>query len=176
MSIKIRSIVVLFLATISTIVGTAQINRTLETKVVDLLAQLPTEDLEHADRLMQEAIELGEDGILEFTSRLVPAGEGNDSQVRYFVHNLATYAGRGETVPANNVVEGALQKAIDDSKDPEVKTFLMERLAFCGTESSVEFLSAFLEEEDYYKTALAVLTTIGSESAGRMILLSLIHI
>ena len=79
MSIKIKSIVVLFLATISTIVGTAQINRTLETKVVDLLAQLPTEDLEHADRLMQEAIELGEDGILEFTSRLVPAGEGNDS-------------------------------------------------------------------------------------------------
>ena len=67
MRIKIRSISILFVAlALTTTFATAQINRTLETKVVDLLAQLPADDLEHTDRLMQEAIELGEDGIMPF--------------------------------------------------------------------------------------------------------------
>ena len=35
---------------------TGQINRTLETKVVDILAQLPTNDYEHSDKLMEEII------------------------------------------------------------------------------------------------------------------------
>ena len=35
-----------------------QINRTTETAVADILAQLPTNDLEHSNKLMQEIIEV----------------------------------------------------------------------------------------------------------------------
>ena len=143
----------------------AQINRTLETKVVDVLAQLPTEDLEHSDRLMREVIALGETGILEFTNRLLPAGAGNDVQARYLVNSLSIYAGRGTTQEDKELVESTLRKAIEATESKDVKIFLMERLIFCASDESVGFLSDYLDDDDYYKTALAVLETIGTDTA-----------
>ena len=50
----------------------AQDRRTLETKVADLLSQLPTEDLGHRDRLMREMIGMGPGGLLDIAGRLAP--------------------------------------------------------------------------------------------------------
>ena len=72
MNKSIKNIVsYVFLLMLSPGLAQAQVNSTLETKVVDILTQLPTEDLQHSDRLMREVIALGETGILEFTSRPV---------------------------------------------------------------------------------------------------------
>ena len=166
----LRSICVfglLFLLT--TDVAQAQINRTLETKVVDVLAQLPTDDREHSDRIMRELIALGETGILEFTNRLVPAGKGNDVEARYLVNSLAVYAGRGTSEQDRQLVESTYRKAIESAENKEIKIFLMERLLFCATEDSIGFLSDYLDDEDYYKTALGILETIGTENAASAI-------
>ena len=154
-----------FLLMLSLGLAQAQVNRTLETTVVDVLAQLPTEDLQHSDRLMREVIALGETGILEFTSRLVPAGEGNDIQARYLVHSLAVYAGREVTPEERHLVESAYQKAIAGESQPEVKKFLLERLTFVATNRSVGFVSDYLGDPEYYQSALSVLESIGSETA-----------
>ena len=154
-----------FLLILSLGLTQAQVNRTLETTVVDVLAQLPTEDLQHSDRLMREVIALGETGILEFTSRLVPAGEGNDIQARYLVHSLAVYAGREVTPEERHLVESAYQKAIAGESQPEVKKFLLERLTFVATDRSVGFVSDYLGDPEYYQSALSVLESIGTETA-----------
>ncbi len=40
-----------------------RIDRTLDTKVADILAQMPTKDLVHRDRVMAEIVELGPEGF-----------------------------------------------------------------------------------------------------------------
>lgn len=148
----------------------AQDNRTLDTKVADILAQLPAEDLEHSDRLMQEVIGLGENGILKFTDMLIPLGAGNDTKARYAINSLAIYSGALQPNIQNGVVENALLKALDKASDKEVKTFLINRLVHCGTDASIPTLKTSLKSDELYKPALATLVTIGSNSAAEAVL------
>ncbi|MBR9855683.1 MAG: DUF1080 domain-containing protein, partial [Algicola sp.] len=143
-----------------------QTNRTLETKIVDILAQFPTEDLEHSNRLMQEMLDLGTEGIQKFHERIVPLGTGDDTQARYAVHSLAVYAGKHRA----GTVEKTLLNALEKAKNTEVKTFFIDRLAFCGTNASIEALSKYLTDKELYKPALASLTTIGTPKSAETIL------
>jgi len=146
-------------------VSTGQINRTLETKVVDILAQFPTKDLEHSDRLMQELVGLQAEGINKLCDRIVPSGTGDDTQARYAVHSLAVYAGKHRV----GTVEKALLNALGEAKNKEIKTFFIDRLAFCGTDTSIASLGKYLLDGELYTPALATLTAIGTPGAGAII-------
>ncbi|MEG3657994.1 DUF1080 domain-containing protein [Arenibacter palladensis] len=164
---KVTSVLMLFMGTLAI---SAQDNRTLDTKVADILMQLPTEDLDHSDRLMQEIIDLGEDGILKITDKLVPLGSGDDTKARYAIQSVAIYSGGEEPLIQNGVVENALLKALGTASDNEVKTFLMDRLIYVGTDVSVPVLSKYLPNNDLFKPALAALTAIGTTDASLSIL------
>ena len=146
-------------------VSIGQINRTLETKVVDILAQFPTKDLEHSDKLMEEMLELGTEGIQKFNERIVPLGTGNDTQARYAVHSLAVYAGKHR----GSMVENTLLDALEEAQNTEVKTFFIDRLAFCGTDTSVKILGKYLTDKELYEPALATLTTLGTQKSAEEI-------
>lgn len=146
-------------------VSIAQVNRTLETKVVDILAQFPTKDLAHSDRLMQELVGLETAGINKLYDRIVPLGTGDDAQARYAVHSLAVYAGKHRI----GVVEKTLLDALEQAKNKEVKTFFIDRLAFCGSDTSVPSLGNYLLDGELYTPALATLTAIGTPNAGAII-------
>lgn len=147
-------------------ISTGQINRTLETKVVDILAQFPTKDLGHSDKLMREMLGLGTEGIQKFCERIIPLGSGDDTQARYAVHSLAVYGGNHRA----SRVEKVLLDALDKEQHPEVKTFFLDCLAFCGTDTSVETLSKYLTDEELYEPALATLTAIGTRASAEAIL------
>lgn len=164
---KTLSVLLLFIGTVAL---NAQDNRTLDTRVADVLAQLPTDDLGHSDRLMQEIVGLGANGILKFTDMLVPLGTGNDTKARYAIQSLAVYSGRTLGGTQNGMVENALLKALETASDKEVKTFLMDRLQHVGTNGSVAALGAYLKSNDLFKPALAALTAIGTEAAAQSIL------
>jgi len=155
---------------VGTLAISAQDNRTLDTKVADILMQLPTEDLEHSDQLMQEMIDLGEDGILKFTDKLVPLGSGDDTQVRYAIQSVAVYSGGQQPTIENGKVESALLKALESSPNNEVKTFLMDRLIHVGTELSIPLLTKYLSSDEMFKPAIAALTSIGTTDAALAIL------
>ena len=167
---KITIIGILFLVFCSIPNINGQINRTLETTVTDILAQLPTNDLNHSDKLMEEIIGLEIDGILEFCNRLVPLGTGDDTQVRFALHSLAIYSGGKQSNISDNIVENTFIKAIEGATDIEVKTFLIERLVFCGSNTSVTKLSKYLLNEKLYKSVLAVFTSVGTPDAAKTIL------
>ena len=142
-----------------------QINRTTETAVADILAQLPTNDLEHSNKLMQEIIELKAEGILLFCDRLVPAGTGDDTKARFAIQSLAVYSGGQQDNIENSLVEDALLTALENSKETDVKKFLIERLQFCGSNSSVDLLKNYLNDEKLYKSAIASLSSIATDKA-----------
>lgn len=143
----------------------AQINRTLETKVADILAQLPTKDLQHSDQLMQEIIELDQEGILVFCNYLVPPGTGDDTQARFAMQSLAVYTGKDLTSAENSLVEESLLKALVGNSDTEIKKYIIRRLQFCGTNKSVPVLTEYLMISELYQPAISTLTSIGSIAA-----------
>lgn len=147
-----------------------QINRTLETKVADILAQLPTKDLNHSDTLMKEIMSLNEAGILQFTDMLVPLGTGDDTSARYAVQSLAIYAGGLKSKIGDNIVEQTILKAIAKANSNEVKTFLIDRLIFCGSNTSISELNTHLKQEALFKSALSALTAIGTPEASQVVL------
>ena len=162
--IKIKLGLVLLLICTSVSVS-AQINRTLDTKVADILAQLPTGNLGHSDKLMQEIIDLKTEGVLKFCDLIVPLGTGDDTKARFAIESVAVYSGGLNTVIENSAVEDALLQAIQNATNNEVKTFYIERLIHCGSDASVEILSGFLSDAKMYKPALSALSFIGSTKA-----------
>lgn len=157
----------LFLGTLAI---SAQDNRTLDTKVADILMQLPTEDLEHSDRLMQEIMDLDQNGILKITDKLVPLGSGDDTRARYAIQSVAIYSGGKLPKIENGLVENTFITALESATNNEVKTFLMDRLIYVGTNVSVPVLTKYLSNNDLFKPALAALTAIGTTDASLAIL------
>lgn len=150
--------------------GAAQINRTLKTQVADILAQFPTDDIQHSNKLMEEILSLKTEGILQFCDLLVPAGTGDDTQVRYAIESLAIYAGGQKSSVQSNIVEDAILKTLAKTTDKEIKFFLMERLIFCGTDKSVTPLSKYFSDDYLFSPALASITAIGTTKAADTIL------
>lgn len=163
-----------YIFTIAFLIGifhtSAQINRTLKTKVIDILAQMPAENNNHLNAILDEAIALDVEGILLFTENLKPLGTGDDTQARYLLNSLAVYSAADKDKA--ELVEQALLKAIDKAKDDEVKTFLIRRLQFCAGNKSIAHLSGLLTHNNLYKPALATLTSIGTKEAGQAVLVA----
>lgn len=169
-----RILVFLFLITSTNKSVQAQINRTLETKVADILAQYPTNDNQQANTLSQEIIDLGFEGIEQLTSMLLPLGEGDDTQIRYALASLAKYVSRAEGSSAKTIVETSILDAIEQSEHTEVKVFLIRRLYFCATDNSIEQLEKYLTQRELGFPAISVFIGIGSEKA-KQTLLNHIH-
>jgi HEAT repeat protein len=148
----------------------AQDNRTLETKVADILAQFPTKSNQHSDELSQKIIDLGPYGIAQFLDQLIPLGTGNDTQTRYAIESLARFAARPDHEADRALVEKSILVAVSSETDNEVKSFLIRRLNYCGSDTSVEVLGGLIADNAIASSAIGVLTTIGSEKAGATLL------
>ena len=69
----------------------SQDKRTLETKVADMLARFPANDLQLTDRLMGDMLSLGDAGLKQICDNIIPAGTGNDTPQRFAVETMSRY-------------------------------------------------------------------------------------
>lgn len=148
----------------------AQANRTLETKVADILAQYPTKNNKHSDVLSQKIINLGDDGISQFVDLLVPQGTGDDTQTRYALESLARFSARPGHDADRNLVEESLLKAIKSTSNNEIKTFLVRRLNYCGSDASLNVLGELVANEAFTSASIGVIRAIGTDTAGNILL------
>ena len=148
----------------------AQENRTLETKVADVLAQYPTKNLKHSHSLSQKIINLGAPGIAQFIDLLVPQGTGNDTQTRYALESLARFSGRPGHEADRSLVEKSLLKAIKSTSNNEVKAFLVRRLNYCGSDVSLDVLGKLISNEALTSASIGVIRAIGTDAAGKTLL------
>ena len=157
------------------LVGQAQgqDNRTNQTKRADILAQFPTKDLTHLDKLMAEIIELGSDAMAQFCDLIVPPGTGDDTQTRYALESLARYTGAPGREKEAVIVEKVLLKALNSAKNKEVQAFFIRRLIYCGGDESVLELEKYLLDDKLYSPVLSVLSTIDTDQAGEVVLKNL---
>lgn len=160
---------ILIFAIISTLTF-AQDRRTLDTKIADILAQMPANDLVHRDRLMNELVGLGAEGFQKLAGQLTPPGVGDDTAVRFAINNLARYASSFGRESAAGIVESNLLKALESQPDVEVKTFLLNQLNLVGGSKSADEVKKYLPDEKLVEPATQTLLSIGSEAAARSLL------
>ena len=111
----------------------AQDNRTLDTKVADVLAQMPAKDLAHRDKVMNEILEMGPEGYQKITELLTAPGVGDDTAVRFAINSFSQYASQFGKNEARAFAEENLLNALKAQKDVEVKTFIMNQLNLVAT-------------------------------------------
>ncbi len=146
-------------------VAPAQDRRTLETKTADLLAQMPTKNLQLRNKLMEEFIGLGDKGFKMVADQLTPSGEGDHSAVVFLLNGLTRYASQNGMEDKREFAEKNFIAALNAAKSAEVKSFFMRQLNLVGKENAVKAVEPYLLDEKLVEPAAAVLSSIKGQTA-----------
>ena len=99
-------------------------NRTAKTIAADVLAQMPAQNQETFNSLMNDLASSGEEGILILTQMLKAPGQGSNAQVEYALSGLTSYVSAPGREAQQAVVLSALNKAAAQATNATVKAFL----------------------------------------------------
>ncbi len=157
---KMKKLVAVVILVIISIGSFAQDNRTLNTKVADVLAQMPTKNLTHRDNAMNELIELGPEGFQKLTAMLTPPAVGDDTAVRFALNSLSRYASQFGKCEARAFTEDNILIALKAQKDVEVKTFLLNQLNLVGSKKTIPEISGYLTDAELCEPATQTLLSL----------------
>jgi HEAT repeat protein len=135
----------------------AQDNRTLDTKVADLLVQIPADNEQDLNEQMELMLQLGESGQQKILDLVIPPGTGDDIQARMAVESLSRYVSQPGREQERSRWETMILKEIESENESYVKSFLMAQLYYIGSEASVEVLSKYLGDAQLHDPAIRVL-------------------
>jgi len=150
--------------------SSAQDVRTLNTRIVDILAQFPAENSKQTEDLCHEIIQLGPEGIHAICTLLLAPGMGDDTQARYALNSLSHYAGRPGAGAQRILLSKEYAKALVLDPDKDVQVFLIAQLQMVGGDESVKTLASYLKDERLCDPAARALLAIGSKSAEKAFL------
>lgn len=143
----------------------AQDKRTVETKVADLLAQLPANDLRYTDKLLTDMIALGETGIRQICSQVIPAGTGDDTRPRFAIESLSRFLSQKGMENERTSWEKTCIEYATGQKDNGVKDFFMKQLQTIGGDATVIAMKPFLSDKNMCYPALAAMVSAGGSIA-----------
>ena len=163
--LKILSLLVLYMAGQ---VALAQDLRTLETKIADLLVQMPVSDPEHRDRLAEETFLLGEEGLTKICSQVVPPGMGDDTRARFAIESLSKYLSVEVPTGKSEKWEKVCITFATESKDQHVQTFFMSQLGWIGSSATIDALSSYISDDFLCFPAISAMQYADPEKAGEV--------
>jgi HEAT repeat protein len=147
------------------LISFAQDIRTIETKVADLLAQLPTTDIQSTNKLMSDMILLGDGGIKQICDQVKPLGSGDDIRPRFAVESLSRYLSQYGKESEKAKWEQLCISYATDQKDYTVNDFYMKQLQLVGSIASIEAIKGYLTDKNLNSPALAVISSVGGPLA-----------
>lgn len=146
---------------------TAQDNRTVKTKVADVLALLPAPNNQDAARIFRDLFNLGDEGLVLLTDDVKPNGNPDGVASRYAVSLLTHYA---TTKEEKKRIEQAYLAALAKATDVEVKAYFMDNLKLAGSNAAVKTLSSYITDKDLFDPAISALESIGTPEAREALL------
>ncbi|MBE0675454.1 MAG: DUF1080 domain-containing protein [Bacteroidales bacterium] len=161
------------LATIATEMVDGQDVRRLETRVADILAQMPAADSQTAAASAGQIFELGPGGWDMIFSQLVPAGTGNDIQVRFAVEGVSRYLSSTGNEAQLGEWEKKCLEWLEKTMDSESATFIISQLGYVSSDFSAPRMAGLLEDEELAPFAVSVLVSTGTELSATTLLESL---
>lgn len=144
---------------------TAQTQRTVQTTVSDVLAQMPAKQKADYDKLLEDLSRSGEEGVLLLVQKLEPVSKDGHIQVDYALNGLSCYVTAPGREDSRRLVATAYGKALERLSDPQTKAFLIRQLQIVGRDESVSTLKKYLSDKTLCAPAAAALVSIKSEQA-----------
>ncbi len=151
----------------------SQDRRTLETKVADLLAQFPAQDIQYTDKLMGDMLSLGDEGIRKICDQIIPPGTGDDTRPRFGVESFSRYLSQKGMENGRSRWEDICISYVTKQNDYLVKDFFIKQLQLIGGDKSVQVLSQYLSDIQVCYSAVAAMTAIGGQLAESLLAESL---
>jgi len=143
----------------------AQDNRTLETKVADLLVQVPAGDQQKLNTQMQSMLNLEEAGLQMILDQVIPPGTGDDTKARMAIESLSRYLSQPGMDKEQNLWEAMILSEIAEREDSFVNSFFISQLNYFGSEASIVQLSPFLCNPELQDPVIRAIRDINPEKA-----------
>lgn len=175
-SVMIKRIVLSALVACFMYLGTsAQLdnNRTVKTRIADLLAMLPAENNAKFQSAMVEMDQIGKPGIKQLASMLLSSGKGDDSKVEYALGGYSFYVSQKGKEQIRKITAEAYCEQLLIEKENENKQFLIYQLQVMGGDESVPVLQRFLSDEYLCGPAARALAKINTRLSGNALFTSL---
>ncbi|MDR3268950.1 MAG: DUF1080 domain-containing protein [Tannerella sp.] len=117
---------------VSLLMAQSPTNRTAQTIVADVLAQMPADNQTDYNRQISDLASTGEEGILLLVQKINPPGKGSNATVDYALSGLAHYVSAPGQEAARQTTVNAFKKALATVTEPETKAFLNAQLRILG--------------------------------------------
>lgn len=139
--------------------------RTITTRIADLLAQLPARDAKQLKANMQEIAQMGEDGYVTLISGLTAPGKGNNALLEYAIGGFSGYVTQPGQEAWRKMSVGAYCKALAKLTDKQNKSFIISQLEMVGKDDAVTCLEAFLTDAQLADPAARALVKVNTPLA-----------
>ena len=149
-------------------VAVAQDVRTLETKIADLIVQMPVSDPEHRNRLAEETYNLGEEGLAKICSLVVPPGTGDDTQARFAIESLSKYLSADVPSGKSKKWEKVCIEFATGSSDQHVQAFFMSQLQWIGSTATIDALASYISDDFLCYSAISAMKMADPVKAGEV--------
>jgi HEAT repeat protein len=143
--------------------------RTIDTKVADLLAQLPATDVQYTNKIMSDMLSLGDAGMRKICNQVIPVGTGDDTRPRFAVESMSRYLSQFGKDEEKKFWELICISYAANQKDYTIKDFFMKQLQLVGTNASVDAMKVYLMDENICSPALAVISSVGGPLAEKVL-------
>ncbi|MCU0456970.1 MAG: HEAT repeat domain-containing protein [Bacteroidales bacterium] len=171
---KVRSILAALLVMMMLpAVSFSQDKRTLETKIADLVAQFPVNDLVYLDKLMNDMSALGEEGLARICDQVIPAGTGDDTRFRFAVESYSRFVSGAGRDAEKQLWEKICISAIARKADPGIRDFFMKQLQLTGSDKTAEALKMLIADKENCSAAISAIASVGGRTAEQILAESL---
>ncbi|MEJ0102362.1 MAG: hypothetical protein WDO19_07360 [Bacteroidota bacterium] len=102
--------------------------RTLTTKIADLLAKVPFNDAAQSEKNMQAIAEMGEAGLQEMATTLAAPGKGDNTALEYALNGFSYYTTKPGKEALKKWSESAYIHALEKTSDKENKAFIIRQI------------------------------------------------
>jgi len=143
----------------------AQDKRTIETRVADLLARMPANDVQFTDKLMADMLSLGETGLTQVCDQIVPPGTGDDTRARFAIESFTRFLSAKGQESNRSIWEQICINYATKETDFNVKDFFMKQLQLIGGDKSADAMKVYLQSRELCGPALAVISAAGGKKA-----------
>jgi HEAT repeat protein len=148
--------------------------RTLTTKIADLLAQMPAKDSVALNTAMKQVAALGEKGLVNIAAMLAPPGKGDNTQAEYAINGFSYYVTQPGRENWRKMSEHALCQSLTKADGKVNKAFIIGQLQIVGQSDEVVLtLKKYLTDEQLCDPAARALIKINSPAAKNTLLKAL---
>lgn len=142
--------------------------RTVTTRIADLMAQLPSQNAKQFKSNMEEIAQLGVDGYVTLIGGLAAPGKGNNALIEYAVSGFSGYVSQPGMEKWKMMGEDSYLKALNNVTDRQNKAFIISQFEQVGTDRAVPVLAKYLGDPaltDVSARSLVIINSAASKSA-----------